>query len=609
MIIYHELSSLQNDLGISIKSLYSISNSIDKHYRKTILQKGNGEERILYVPSDSLKLIQQKINEVMLSRMEVSPFATAYRFGYGPAVNAAAHIGQPVLLKLDIRHFFDRIIYPSVKECAFPVSVYSEPIRILLAMLCTYRGTLPQGAPSSPAISNLILKEFDNTIGPWCKSRGITYTRYCDDMTFSGSFNPREVITLVKDELGHYGFFINEKKTKVIQSGQCKSVTGFVVNEKLNVSAEYRRRIRQEMHYCMQYGITSHLEHIGIETAPIKYVMSLLGRVNYVLTANVHNKEFQNYRNWLTNTAKSLPTDISCEQTVPISIDSNSAVSVPYFGKVDISECPVNLVLDEMEGNLFPDQKTLEQFVRNNFYTFRESGKNYAVCRGDNSLSAVILITDGILRASFYQSAKRLLCGNANYWYTISTRTLGNDIRNHFPPFFTDILDLFKQYGLVYTNVIHGDKGPAAVVIPNYEKLISGWLPRSCRKEILQRGIGLLAGEKNGMILECLYGVELFLGERSLGRITNYKNGAFTVERNNGRKTTIPIAKFKEFDYDDFSASAEWNPNFESIFYDCLDAIDDLENQVEYDRIGIGQENDGLVMRNGGFTGLFFKMK
>lgn len=97
------------------------------------------------------------------------------------------HVGRPELLKLDILHFFDSIRYIQVKEAAFPAEIYAEPLRILLSMLCYDRDVLPQGAPTSPWIANLVLRPFDEKLGAWCRARGVVYTRYCDDLAFSGT--------------------------------------------------------------------------------------------------------------------------------------------------------------------------------------------------------------------------------------------------------------------------------------------------------------------------------------------------------------------------------------------------------------------------------------
>lgn len=299
MIIYRELSSLEKDLGFSAKALYGVSYHRHEHYHSAKVPKGNGEFRELCVPDEFLKTIQRRIADRLLVYEEISPFATAYRPGGSTLVNAAPHVGKPVLLKLDIRHFFDHIIYPMVKEKAFPAERYSEANRILLSLLCIYKDALPQGAPTSPVISNIIMREFDNTVGTWCLSRGITYTRYCDDMTFSGDFEPREVIRFVKDELGKMGLFLNDKKTVVLRDGQKKVVTGIVVNEKPHVSAAYRRKLCQELYFCRKHGVDEHIQRLGLDVPAPQYAMQLLGRVNYVLQITPDNAEMRQYKEWL----------------------------------------------------------------------------------------------------------------------------------------------------------------------------------------------------------------------------------------------------------------------------------------------------------------------
>ena len=198
MIVYRELSSLEQDLGISAKTFYAVSNNLSKHYRKAKLPKKNGGFRNLSVPDEVLKSIQKRIAEVLLIHMPVSRYAKAYRFGSSTLRNAKHHVGKQVVLKLDILHFFDSIRYSTVKDKLFPEEIYAEPLRILLTMLCYHKDALPQGAPSSPAITNIILYEFDEQLGQWCREHGIAYTRYCDDMTFSGDFEPSEAIRYVR---------------------------------------------------------------------------------------------------------------------------------------------------------------------------------------------------------------------------------------------------------------------------------------------------------------------------------------------------------------------------------------------------------------------------
>ncbi len=299
MIVYRELSSLEQDLGISAKTLYAVSNNLSKHYHKVSLPKKSGGHRNLSVPDEVLNSIQRRIADVLLIHMPVSRYAKAYRFGSSTLRNAKHHIGKQVVLKLDILHFFDSIRYSTVKDKVFPEEIYEEPLRILLTMLCYYRDALPQGAPSSPAITNIILYEFDELIGRWCQNHGISYTRYCDDMTFSGDFDPAEVIRYVRLELEEMGFLLNEQKTRIQHTGQRQTVTGIVVNEKLSIPAAYRRKLRQDLYYCRKFGVREHLQKIGLKIPEDTYRMQLLGKVNYVLQVHPDDQNIKAAKKWL----------------------------------------------------------------------------------------------------------------------------------------------------------------------------------------------------------------------------------------------------------------------------------------------------------------------
>ena len=304
MIVYREFSSLSEDLGLSGKTLYSVSYSITKHYRSVSIPKRGSGTRELHVPDDLLKVIQSRIAERLLPLEEISPYATAYRPGGSTKINAALHVGKQTILKLDIKNFFDSITYPMVKNKAFPATRYSERNRILLSILCVYVDSIPQGAPTSPAITNIIMKDFDDNVGRWCFEHNIAYTRYCDDMTFSGDFDPVSVKAFVKQELKKMGFVLNSRKTTIVRQGQRQQVTGIVVNERLGIPTEYKRRIRQEIFYCEKYGVNSHLVKCQNEISEQDYLVGLLGRVNYVLSIEPENRDMLSYKSILRNMIK-----------------------------------------------------------------------------------------------------------------------------------------------------------------------------------------------------------------------------------------------------------------------------------------------------------------
>lgn len=194
-------------------------------------------------------------------------------------------------MKLDICHFFDSILYSAVKETAFPAEVYAENLRILLAMLCYGWDRLPQGAPTSPCITNILMRDFDNEVGAWCRERQIAYTRYCDDMTFSGDFARDEVLRCVEPRLRALGFYLNPGKTKWLPADRRQLVTGIVVNKKCNVPSEERRALRQELHFCQKFGISGHMARAGIDGPEDRYLAQLLGRVNYQLQITPGRRE------------------------------------------------------------------------------------------------------------------------------------------------------------------------------------------------------------------------------------------------------------------------------------------------------------------------------
>lgn len=299
MIVYRELSTLENDLEIPARTLYALSNHLDHHYRQVLLPKPDGTFRRLDVPDEILKQVQRRIAQRLLAYMPVSPYAMAYRYGARPAWNAGVHLGQPMLMKLDIRHFFDSILYTQLKERVFPASVFSEQIRILLSMLCYYRDRLPTGAPSSPMVTNILMRGFDERVGEFCRAMDVRYTRYCDDMSFSGSFDAARLRSFVEEELSKMGFFLNSAKTRLLHSGQRQCITGLVVNQRLNVPADYRRKLRQTLYYCQKFGIEAHLQHIGESCPPHEYARRLLGRLDYVLQFSAQQDPLWTARTWL----------------------------------------------------------------------------------------------------------------------------------------------------------------------------------------------------------------------------------------------------------------------------------------------------------------------
>lgn len=277
-----------------VRCLYALSNHAGQHYHNAQIRKKSGGVRRLLVPDTLLNRVQRNLLHHVLDGLTVSQYATAYKKKMSVIDNAAPHVGRDLILKLDIKDFFGNITFLMVYQSAFPEAYFPPAVRKLLAELCCYEDCLPQGAPTSPAVSNLVMKPFDEYLGDWCEERGIRYTRYCDDMTFSGAFDWREVTNKVKSYLRVMGFELNEKKTRVLRSHVRQTVTGLVVNDKPQASRKYRRQLRAEVYYCSKYGVEEHLKRIQkTECTARSYLQRLLGKVQFILQVSPEDEAFR----------------------------------------------------------------------------------------------------------------------------------------------------------------------------------------------------------------------------------------------------------------------------------------------------------------------------
>ena len=284
-----------------IKTIYSISNDIEKNYKIYKIKKRNGKYRTIYEPNLILKQIQKQILNNILNNKSISKYAKAYHKGIQLKDNAIPHINKEMILKLDIKDFFENISFLDIYNSCFPIEYFPKSVGMILTYLCTYDNHLTQGSPTSAYISNLVMKEFDEELGNWCNLRNISYTRYSDDMTFSGAFNPSELITKVRKMLYKLGLELNNDKIHIVYKSSSQNVTGIVVNEKMQVNVKYRNKIRQEIYYIKKFGLSSHLKKCDINIDSKRYLNILYGRVLYVLQINENDKEFIKYRQFIEN--------------------------------------------------------------------------------------------------------------------------------------------------------------------------------------------------------------------------------------------------------------------------------------------------------------------
>jgi retron-type reverse transcriptase len=221
----------------------------DGIYRTWLLPKRRGGNREISAPISYLKAVQRALLDTLLAKVPLHPCATGFRPGYSIKVNANPHVGKPVVVNVDISGFFQNTSLTIVRS-AIGKSVpqqMSLSARRLLFDICTRQGGLPTGAPTSPAIANIGLVHFDNAISKACDRHGITYTRYADDLTFSGG-DPGKVLPYVEEWLARFGYALDRKKTNFFRRGRRQVVTGLVVNDKVSIPRSMRRKLRAAVH-------------------------------------------------------------------------------------------------------------------------------------------------------------------------------------------------------------------------------------------------------------------------------------------------------------------------------------------------------------------------
>lgn len=293
-------------MRISVKRLRFLAFYRKKpHYKRFQIPKKMGGKREISAPMPLLKQAQNWILHNILEKLELHSAAHGFRRERSIVTNAQPHVGAEVILNMDLKDFFPSISYKRVKGL-FKSFGYSETASIIFALICTEPKVkefqldgqtnsliswterhLPQGAPTSPAISNLLCRRLDRRLTQMAEQLGFVYTRYADDLTFSASGdslrNICKVFKVTRSIIKYEGFDINEDKTRVFRKYRQQEVTGVVVNSKLNVSRETLKRFRATLYQIEKDGLRG--KHWG-QSKTNDLIASLQGFANFVYMIN-----------------------------------------------------------------------------------------------------------------------------------------------------------------------------------------------------------------------------------------------------------------------------------------------------------------------------------
>lgn len=262
------------DWFAELKALgYKKRNSKLRHYRYRVLDKSDGAIRVIEAPKPRLKWIQQRILAGILERIPPHPAAHGFVKGRSVKTFAAPHVGQRVVLRMDLRDFFPSIGGARM-QTIFRTLGYPEKVADLLGGIATNcvprdvsrdpvytRPHLPQGAPTSPALANMCFYRADCRLAGLAASAGARYTRYADDLAFSGGtdFDRRaerfsaHVAAILQDE----GFAVHHRKTRIMRQGVRQHLAGVVTNQRLNIWRADYDGLKAILTNCARHGPAS----------------------------------------------------------------------------------------------------------------------------------------------------------------------------------------------------------------------------------------------------------------------------------------------------------------------------------------------------------------
>lgn len=275
-------------LGIQGNILASIVAHTESFYYSFEIPKRSGGTRNISAPYPVLLSAQKWIYENILSKVKIHDNAKGFIRKTSITDNAKVHLNTNHVLKMDIEDFFPSIKINRIMSI-FRNLGYTKKISYYMSSICCLHGVLPQGAATSPCLSNIIAKRMDARITGLASHFELNYTRYADDFTLSGKVLPPKIIDYIEEIVKQEGFLINKKKTNLIGRKKQKIITGISISSgELKIPREKKREVRKNVHYVLKNGLFEHQKQIN-SFDPI-YVERLLGNLFFWQSVEPDNK-------------------------------------------------------------------------------------------------------------------------------------------------------------------------------------------------------------------------------------------------------------------------------------------------------------------------------
>ncbi|MEM1009199.1 MAG: reverse transcriptase domain-containing protein, partial [Myxococcota bacterium] len=292
------MTELNRYLGTTNKELHYISARKLSQYHSVSIPKRGGGMRLLSVPNYRLKFLQHLLNVKLQGLYSVRGCVHGFVNSKSALTNAQEHLGRRHLIKVDLKDYFDQISRQRVKGVLLSIGV---PLSVAEAItnLCTLFDALPQGAPTSPVLANMVTFRLDQELVVFAKKNRLRYSRYADDIVLSSYSRPRVLNSAIETEYAqlslshldekllqvfeHQGFELNEEKLYYCGAGARRSVTGYTINKFTNVPRKHVRRVRATLHNIRRNGYDAEQRSFSQKTSSTKSLKkSLFGQIEWI---------------------------------------------------------------------------------------------------------------------------------------------------------------------------------------------------------------------------------------------------------------------------------------------------------------------------------------
>lgn len=378
----------------TLKYYKNIKLSGAKRYKSFSIKKKSGKDRQLSAPAPGLKLIQQCLNAIFQAYYVANDAACGFVPNKNITDGAKLHTNQAYVYNIDLKDFFDTITFPRVKKVLslppFNLKDEREPLGYVITSLCCHpkkllvkdvdgnkieeiKNCLPQGAPTSPILTNIVCRNLDRHLAGLAKRFRAQYSRYADDITFSCNYNIfksnsdflKELHRIIEEE---QGLQINPNKTRMQTRNQRQEVTGLKVNKKVNINTHYVKQLRLWLHYwevfgverAQQYFVKQYIKdrgHVKSHNAHIENVIG--GKLDYMrMVLGENNPAYKKLKTRYDNLIGNNNDKVASKTTIGsaslrTTVVSNRGIKMlPEVPTLEESDDKLLSLLDELINNL-----------------------------------------------------------------------------------------------------------------------------------------------------------------------------------------------------------------------------------------------------------------